>query len=338
MICRSVIACIAPRVSVAATAAPSCRALHYYSGQHIIQDHTPAATVEFIDVASIDALLRRPLDSDPWEQLAQMEEDDQQRGQRSFAVPENCCEPGRAFTWSSWGNYFMQREGWEDDVRTDRLLLQALTGAYSCVLTMAAAIDRIGARDPSRELLVHVIGAAASHEEALLPYYWPELALLLPAQPMSIALVGPDLSGRYAVPLDDTVRATTHDTDYLTFRRGESSFDNEHRTPDIVVGFQPGLGTDQEMWAPTLKVLLDEGVPTVFTAFDGADQSADVAFLKDQAGARFLWGAEENPWGSSMPEQRTRMQGEEDSDNNEGEHEPRIGYANLRWHAVRGRL
>lgn len=123
-----------------------------------------------------------------------------------------------------------------------------------------------------RQVEVHIVGAA-SQEESLLQYYWPELGLLFPHLSMRVTLVGPELSPKSIfsknLTLADNMTASLHSEDYDSFRRKRSLL-KSYREPDLLVAFNPGFGTDRADWLPTLEGLLREKgkAALVSTSFD----------------------------------------------------------------------
>ena len=280
------------------------------------------------EAGRVDGLLKPPTGLPVSEQLALLRADDAERGKRRFALPEERAPAGSS--WASWGDYFCTR-GWDADCLHDRLLLQTLTGALSCPLTTWAALRHFGLLPPEEaepaaaRTEVHIIGAADSHEGALLGAVWPwvELAELLPpSADATLALIGPDLdatSRRHlgasgvvtsaiggarapqapSVHVADNLGATCHVADDYARWRADAA----EPPPTLALAFNSGAGTDGALWRDTVAMILDEGTPAVFTSFDDVDAAADGALL-DQMGAARTTAA--NPFASALPEVRAQ--------------------------------
>ena len=264
---------------IACPPARRCRflrpALSSYFSSTVSTASTAAPTT-----ASVNASLERPLSLPIPDQLSRMRDDDEERGQRPFRLPDKTWPRGAALP-VTWGEYFAERGNFGDDVLDDRLLLQALTGAFSCTLTTAAAVERfcgsgvqveadageaeegtdgaaVDVSTPaspsssvsSRPLNIHIVGAAASHEEALLTSFWPELSLLLPGHPsVNLSLVGPDTSAPFEAELgpegaSTRLWAVVDPSDYLAWRATPGGYN--HSPPDLVLAFQPGVRLEIE--------------------------------------------------------------------------------------------
>ena len=91
--------------------------------------------------ARIDAALTPPLHLSQEEQLAKLHADDANRGRMQMQLPPLNDKGDMAY--SGWGDYFTMRQwGEAGNDLDDRLLLQSITGALSCVLTTHLACTR----------------------------------------------------------------------------------------------------------------------------------------------------------------------------------------------------
>ncbi|GLC41993.1 hypothetical protein PLESTB_001056500 [Pleodorina starrii] len=85
--------------------------------------------------------------------------------------------------------------------------------------------------------------------------------------------------------------------EFAAGRKGECSW----RRPDIAVAFNSGISEyDREMWAPALEVLVQHGVPVVFTSYNGEEAAADAAAWR-AAGGEVTLGPERNPFRAMEP-------------------------------------
>ena len=150
------------------------------------------------------------------------------RGAMRFEVPDALDDSApRRSGFSGWGDFFATRGFPEASMlANDRLLLEQLTAAYTCPLTIAAAqrlardhrvspdgdvqldattgevvsiVDRdvVTTADGGELEEVYVVGAA-SLETLLLNHYWPEISTTVePA--MTIVMVGPDVEVSFII-------------------------------------------------------------------------------------------------------------------------------------------
>ncbi|GFR47608.1 hypothetical protein Agub_g9344 [Astrephomene gubernaculifera] len=73
------------------------------------------------------------------------------------------------------------------------------------------------------------------------------------------------------------------------------------RKPDLAIAFNSGMSeSDKQLWAPALEVLVRQGVPVVFTSYNGEEAAADAAAWR-AAGGRVTLGPERNPYRALEP-------------------------------------
>jgi len=164
------------------------------------------------------------------------------------------------------------------------------------------------------ELEVAILGAA-SYELAQGGMSFEELLHSLPAvRKLTVRLVGPELGEIVGFEFDgkrmdlDTCprcarkvsRVHIHQTstfhDYILQGAGE------RRMPDIAVAFNGGIHENEGSkagWAPTVKMLAKEGVPTIVTSYQAKEAEADGAFLRDM-GCNIVIQPHINPWRSEL--------------------------------------
>lgn len=297
------------------------------------------------EASHIDAALTPPLHLSQEEQLAKLHADDAARGRRQMQLPPLNDKGEMAYT--GWGEYFVKRQwGEAGNDLNDRLLLQSITGALSCVLTTHAACSTFHL-DASEQLVCHVVGAADTNEGALLGsgWVWEELCELMPFTAVHLALIGPDLTSgdRGVERLSDRLTVETHGLPYLEWL-DVSAAGGKQPAPDVVLAFNSGCGTDCEQWRGSLERVLDERIPLVCTSFDEEDAEADAGFL-DELDANLIIRQRRNPFAAALPEQRTGRQGEAQAaapadflaKYGAPLLKPRVGYSNAYWHIARGR-
>jgi hypothetical protein len=292
---------------------------------------------------AIDEMLEPPVHLAVDDQLVRLAKDDELRGRKQFPLPDELFEVAQRPAFDTWGTYFVNRgfDGPPVLDRSDRLLLQSLTAAFSCPLTMFTAIraigldqaaDSVSSHGEQQQLRIHVLGAS-SQEETLLPYYWYELADLLPEHELHLTLVGPEVTmpegGRKrAAQVGPRMHATFSCQlyhEYLASEAAEAAAASMYAaagvdasfggggggggggsaggpdTADLIVAFNPGVGTDPLMWRETLAAVIDSGRPFLCTSFGDADNEKDQVALQ-RAGARLVRDSERNPFASMLSE------------------------------------
>ena len=94
--------------------------------------------------------------------------------------------------------------------------------------------------------------------------------------------------------------------------------------PDLIVAFQSGHA-QVSSWQPTLKSILDLGIPAVFTTYN-KQEALDEGRSLDEMGARFSRRLEENPWRGVFPMFDVFV----------GQYD--VYYCNYYWYIVKGRI
>ncbi|KAI0311128.1 hypothetical protein OF83DRAFT_1152250 [Amylostereum chailletii] len=126
-------------------------------------------------------------------------------------------------------------------------------------------------------LIIHVIGA--SQKEVMHSSLFEEIMHRLPAvKSLQVACFN------YSRP-------------YHTFvQRSGTRF----VAPDLAIAFNSGCGSEETAsWRPTIKLLVDMKIPTVFTSYQREEAGVDAALLK-ASGANLLPLGGPNPWGSQL--------------------------------------
>ena len=270
--------------------------------------------------SSINQMLERPLSWGLQEQKALIASDATSNAARPLEFEPPPSGNTDRMNLRSWGEFFVKRCNVTATQAEDRYLLSTLTAAYSCSLTVQYALETLGMAEDVEEtdplpLRIHFIGAAASHEEALLRGgYFSELAELLPnvtaTRGIELHFVGPELTvviGAPGTKVDAAGRMTallTQDMweNTITRREGDASTPNEDDLPDLAVAFNSGCGVDQDMWTSVIQRLQGK-VPLLLTCMDTHDTALDYRFLQG-TGSRFLVNPAPNPFGSRLLEVR----------------------------------
>lgn len=111
-----------------------------------------------------------------------------------------------------------------------------------------------------RSIRIHVIGAAASQEQILIPLFWSELSSLIPERSIDILAFGPDLDmsqtgGDPFIKISERCAGVLIKDNYINFVK--QALDGGHDIDaDLVVAFNAGFHADSEEWSEVLVCTL----------------------------------------------------------------------------------
>ncbi|RUP24232.1 hypothetical protein BC936DRAFT_138937 [Jimgerdemannia flammicorona] len=211
-----------------------------------------------------------------------------------------------------WPSYFSWRQFPEvlsDPEETATAYRTLLTDRLSQPLTILSALQL--AQEPSAlralpTLTIHLAGA--SQHEILASWATEEIMHCIPAlQSLHTVLIDPTLDSKPIINLSLAVcptcttrsRSRIFSTHALTYHDFVSS--PHYTRPDLVVCFNSGLHeVDGEQWRPTLRHIVDSGIPCAFTSYNKKEVAEDAAVLRE-LGARIVCGPKRNEWGSEVP-------------------------------------
>ncbi|KAJ7753982.1 hypothetical protein B0H14DRAFT_420514 [Mycena olivaceomarginata] len=157
-------------------------------------------------------------------------------------------------------------------------------------------------------LRVHIIGASAMEANSVIIF--EEILHHLPqVKILKLVLCGPDMpvgALSQTVALETCSECTQlgrqhiqeHVADkYHIFVQNQGS---QFQKPDLCIAFNSGASAvSTHTWLPTLKLLIEGKIPTVFTSYN-REEAEDQAALLRAAGAKLhpAVGPTRNPWGS----------------------------------------
>ncbi|XP_051925420.1 putative protein MSS51 homolog, mitochondrial [Hippocampus zosterae] len=181
---------------------------------------------------------------------------------------------------------------------------------FSRPLTIAWGMRLFALNPYSKPLTVHLVGAGQSETLAAKLTDYDELNKMYPGhQGIEIVMVGPELvKGPIIRP---PLRAFgPRQRVYISAYKGlyhqfweEVVEKEEAAKPDLVVGFHPGFDASQELeqgWLPTLLLLRDYEIPSMFTALSDAEMSYSLQILLELEVN--MKGSGANPFASLKPE------------------------------------
>jgi hypothetical protein len=310
-----------------------------------------------VDAASVDALLSSTATIDS---LARDDDRRAARGQVSFEVPDAMGDGARLAPFEGWGDFFAKRGFPQpESITGDRLLLEQLTAAYTCPLTIAAAqrltsantvedgdvqIDAAtgevmtigdGPTTASGKALeeVYVLGAA-SLETLLVPHYWSEISTTIEPS-VTVVLIGPDVEVKASTPpiqeLGPRLSCMSIGDPFEKFvgQVLAAGVDSSQVTPTFAIAFNAGFALDAASWDPAVRLLLDSGAPIFATAVTEAQARADAEWLESR-GAVSLMAPTPNPFASKLPELV------DDPLDEESGSDEALAYCNGWWHCAVG--
>ncbi|CAL1599314.1 unnamed protein product [Knipowitschia caucasica] len=177
-------------------------------------------------------------------------------------------------------------------------------------LTIAWGMRLFGLNPHKKPLTVHVVGAGQSETLGAKLTDYDELNNMFPGhQGIEVVLVGPEIVHGPVVrpPLRafgprQRVFCSAYKGLYHEF--WENVIEKEEAAkPDLVVGFNPGFDASQgldEGWLPTLLLLRDYDIPSVFTALTEAEMTYSLQILQELE--MDMKGSGANPFTSLKPE------------------------------------
>lgn len=187
-------------------------------------------------------------------------------------------------------------------------VLRRMTELASRPLTLAGVLFALKLAGPeTRELRVHVMGAAAREHEAPLSL-WGELARFFPRAHVELSLVGPELEQRSAqVAAAGRLSVRT--------RRGlyDTKLWEQLGKPDLVIGFNCGLVL-YPTWENSIKSLIRSGAPFVITSYRSWEVRAEAKLLVASR-ARPLFNPRSNLFASRAPRPSTTLVNDVSFDN-----------------------
>ncbi|MBN3301814.1 MSS51 protein, partial [Amia calva] len=178
-------------------------------------------------------------------------------------------------------------------------------------LTLGLGLRLFGLDPRGRPLTVHLVGASHTETLGAQPTDLDELSHMFPAhQGLEVVMVGPEVvEGPVMRP---PLRALgPRRKVYISCYKGlyhqfweELVEKQEAARPDLVVGFHPGFHATQglsEGWLPTLLLLRDYGIPSLFTVYNEQELKYSLQILAELEVRVLDCGV--NPFSSLKPEQ-----------------------------------
>ncbi|XP_014844206.1 PREDICTED: putative protein MSS51 homolog, mitochondrial isoform X1 [Poecilia mexicana] len=206
-----------------------------------------------------------------------------------------------------WADAGRPRPG-DDDLKQS--LWRVCSEFFSRPLTVALGLRLFGLSPASQPLTVHLVGAGPGETLAAKLSDYDELNHVFPGhQGIEVVMVGPEVAD--GPVLRPPLRAFgPKQRVYVSAYRGlyhhfweELVEKEEAAKPDLVVGFNPGFDASQGLdqgWLPTLLLLRDYEIPSMFTSLTETDMTYSLQILLELE--MDLKGSGANPFASLKPE------------------------------------
>ncbi|XP_030626078.1 putative protein MSS51 homolog, mitochondrial [Chanos chanos] len=182
---------------------------------------------------------------------------------------------------------------------------------FSRSLTLGLGVRIFGLDPYARPLTIHLAGAGHNETLGARVTDMDELSRMFPGhQGIEVVMVGPEVvQGPIMRP---PLRAFgPRGKVYISAYKGlyhqfweELVEKGEAARPDLVVGFHPGFHASQglgEGWLPTLLLLRDYNIPSMFTMYNELELQYSLRILLELE--THVKGSGKNPFGSQKPEQ-----------------------------------
>ncbi|XP_056593961.1 putative protein MSS51 homolog, mitochondrial [Triplophysa dalaica] len=202
---------------------------------------------------------------------------------------------------------------WPEEAKLRESAWRVCSEFLSRPLTIGMGLKMFNLNPYSRPLTIHVVGAGQSETMGARTTDMDELSRMFPGhQGLEVVMVGPEVvqgpimrpplrafgpRGRVYI---SAYKGLYHQFWEEVIERGEAA------KPDLVVGFHPGFDGQEvsEDWLPTLLLLRDFNIPTLFTMVADAErQSFLQMFLELEMHVKDTGS---NPFSSLKPEQQPK--------------------------------
>ncbi|KAK2854438.1 hypothetical protein Q7C36_006307 [Tachysurus vachellii] len=178
-------------------------------------------------------------------------------------------------------------------------------------LTIGMAMKMFGLNPYSKPLTIHIVGAGNTETLGARTTDLDELSRMFPGhQGLEVVMVGPEVV-KGPIMRPPLKAFGPRGRVYISAYKGlyhefweELVEKREAARPDLVVGFHPGFDSRQGMtdgWLPTLLLLRDYNIPTLFTMANDEELKYSVQILMELE--MDIKGTGPNPFSSQKPEQ-----------------------------------
>jgi splicing suppressor protein 51 len=179
-------------------------------------------------------------------------------------------------------------------------LLQLSADSYQKnLLSVMSFVPRFG-----KTLIVHIIGAANIPELVGVVKYEEILHCLPHVQTLELILIGPEMNNKTRSTKQTLFGRTmaitcVHGLYHEVVAPGSQQryLPSHLRRPHLAVAYNCGVHDTADTWTPTIKYLVGNNIPSVFTSFT-EDEAAQDGKIISECGANIVYGPAKNPFGS----------------------------------------
>ncbi|XP_023327013.1 putative protein MSS51 homolog, mitochondrial [Eurytemora carolleeae] len=178
----------------------------------------------------------------------------------------------------------------------DEEILESLKRLISGVITHPLTIGKVisthvGKKGKDKAKSIHMVGTDRPEATMIYSGFFTEILAVNPTNPIKLTLVSPDPANQQLAQdcspsspmlIHQRCKLTAWDGLYHDFwdRFVEKK---KVEKPDVVLGIHPGLHAEgvYEFWEPTLELLLDQNIVTVFTFFSREEYESSLLRFDD---------------------------------------------------------
>jgi len=198
----------------------------------------------------------------------------------------------------------------------DEAILNSLRRLVSGVLTHPITIGKVieqytPKRKKDKPKSIHLMGTDRPEATMIYAGFFTEILAANPLNPIKLTLVSPDPANKQLANdcgpkspmlINQRCKLTAWDGFYHDFWQ-KWIRTKKVEVPDVAMGIHPGLHADGvfEFWEPTLDLLMEENILTVFTMFNKEEFNASIKCL-DKMYARYKYKGP-NPFASEHVKQ-----------------------------------
>lgn len=197
--------------------------------------------------------------------------------------------------------------------------LRAASDGLSLPMSILYAMEQLADDDlafTKKDVIrIHVIGAGSPEMQNSMMF--EEILHRIPeAKRLEVLLCGPEMNavrqtdrrGGVAMNMATCPQCQANDRNRIQILSSKLYHDFVHQSgtsfaaPDLAIAFNSGSSeVETDSWKPTMKVLIERKIPTVFTSYNRGEAEQEAALLTE-LGAQLVpsLGPCRNPWGSML--------------------------------------
>ncbi|KAJ7595090.1 hypothetical protein C8J56DRAFT_928379 [Mycena floridula] len=193
--------------------------------------------------------------------------------------------------------------------------IRGASALLSMPMTILWALQKLKPNDRwtrQKTLTIHILGAY--DKEVMHGHVFEEILHRLPeVQTVKIVMVGPEMAKLFSAKTETVLdmetcpkcnrngRKRTHQHYFENYHELVKRMGDKLSKPDLAIAFNSGASESPEAWLPTMKYLVENKIPSLFTSYNEEEAKVESMILKEGAKAQILPGLDVqiNPWGSA---------------------------------------